>query len=154
MVLLHTSGTLYPMSTLSSDTTPVETFGVRLRRFRLARDLSLNQLAASARVSKGYLSSIETGYNRVGRRPSGATLYALAEALDVSVPDLLGRDPSAADGLEIPPSLRTYAARDGVPGIEVNMLASIRFAGTPPCTVDRWSFLHAAIRASEMLDRQ
>lgn len=141
------------MSTLSTAPAPAEAFGARLRRFRLDRRLGLNELARRAGISRGYVSSIETGYNGVGKRPSGETLYALAEALGVSVPELLGREPSPADGLEIPPSLREYATRYGITAAELDMLASIRFVGAPPCAVYRWWFLHAAINASESLDR-
>lgn len=59
--------------------------GVQLRAARATRGYSLSRLAALAGVGKGSLSEIEAGR----RNPTLATLYALANALDVPLARLL-----------------------------------------------------------------
>jgi transcriptional regulator with XRE-family HTH domain len=60
----------------------------RLRRVRRERGLTLEQVAASAGVSAGYLSRVEQGH----RIPSIGTLVVLARSLEVSVAELLADD--------------------------------------------------------------
>ena len=57
-----------------------------LRRARTAQDLSQWEVARRARISKPYLSQLETG---VRRNPSLPTLRRLAKALRVPVTELL-----------------------------------------------------------------
>jgi transcriptional regulator with XRE-family HTH domain len=59
--------------------------GVRVRRFRRARGLSLEQAAGLAGVSKPYLSRLERGERSLDSR---ALLLRIASALEVSVADL------------------------------------------------------------------
>lgn len=70
--------------------------GDRLRRERQARGLSLRELADRLDLSASLISQVETGR----ARPSVRTLYALADALDVSLDELLelGGRPEAAGG--------------------------------------------------------
>lgn len=60
--------------------------GVALRRLRMARGLSQEQLAERAKVTQAYISAIE-GRQRVS--PSLDVLERLARALRVRVADLL-----------------------------------------------------------------
>jgi transcriptional regulator with XRE-family HTH domain len=60
-----------------------------LRRLRVARHLSLSELARATPVSKATLSGIERG----GANPTVETLAALAGALGVAVGDLLEEAP-------------------------------------------------------------
>jgi transcriptional regulator with XRE-family HTH domain len=59
--------------------------GERLRAVRLARGLSLRELAKRVDVSPSLISQVETGR----ASPSVSTLYAMAQVLSVSVDDLL-----------------------------------------------------------------
>ena len=59
--------------------------GQRLRSERVARGLSLRELAERAHVSASLVSQIETGR----AQPSVSTLYALADELSISVDELL-----------------------------------------------------------------
>jgi transcriptional regulator with XRE-family HTH domain len=59
--------------------------GERLRAVRLARGLSLRELAKRLDVSPSLISQVETGR----ASPSVSTLYAMAQVLSVSVDDLL-----------------------------------------------------------------
>jgi transcriptional regulator with XRE-family HTH domain len=121
-----------------------------MRRFREERGLSLNQLAAKAGVSKGYLSSLENEPS--ARRPSAETLYALANALGVTIADLMGRKLLFETASEVPESLRDFAAELDLPEADVQMLASIQFRGEQPRTKERWRYIYTAIRTSEPLD--
>ena len=59
-------------------------FGRHLRRLRLARDMTQEQLAEAASVSVDFLSLVERGINA----PSFETLERLARALKVRVAEL------------------------------------------------------------------
>jgi transcriptional regulator with XRE-family HTH domain len=61
-------------------------FGVRLRKLRLARKLTLEQLAERADLHWTYVSGIERGRRDPGLR----TLSRLAHALELSLGELLG----------------------------------------------------------------
>lgn len=125
--------------------------GDRIRRFRGDADLSLSALAAKANISKGYLHRLESG--TVDSRPSGKTLYALAEALGVTMSDLLGRKLLIPKTPEIPAALREFADEEQLPEADVRMLATIEFRGEAPRTSERWRYIYNAIEMSRGLDK-
>jgi transcriptional regulator with XRE-family HTH domain len=125
-------------------------FGDRIRTYREQRRLSLSQLAEQAQVSKGYLWALE---NAEDRRPSAETLYAIAEALGVTMADLMGRRLLSEPVKDVPRSLREFADDEGLPEADVQMLASIQFRGDQPRTKERWRYIYTAIRTSTDLDR-
>jgi transcriptional regulator with XRE-family HTH domain len=127
----------------------VDDLGQRLRRFREDRGWTQAALAEHAGVSKPYLSELE---GDAGRRPSGQILLQLADALGVTVADLLGRQVLPAQEPDIPPSLREFAVRRGLPESDVQMLAGIRFRGEAPRTPQRWEHIYNAIRTSQAMD--
>lgn len=115
--------------------------------------MSLNQLAQRSGISKGYLWSLES--EKTSTRPSAQTLYAIAEALDVTLADLLGRRPALeSTSEEISDALREFADQRGLPESDIRMLASIRFRGEQPASKERWAFIYEAIRGSEHLDKR
>ena len=126
-----------------------ESIGDRIRRYRSEAGLSLSQLATSAGVSKGYLWSLE---NEPDKRPSGETLYAIAEALGVTMSTLLGRRLLTRQPTDIPASLREFAKEKALPERDVRMLAGIEFRGVRPQTRERWEHIYNAIRMSRTLD--
>jgi transcriptional regulator with XRE-family HTH domain len=67
------------------DTRVPEMLAANLRRLRIARSLSLSELARATTISKATLSSIENGH----ANPTVETLVALAGALRVSLVELL-----------------------------------------------------------------
>ncbi len=73
------------MDEKSADEGSWDAFGTYLRTQRHLAHLSLRQLADLTNVSNPYLSQIERGLHQ----PSIAIVKALAEALDLSVSDLL-----------------------------------------------------------------
>lgn len=122
--------------------------GRRLRKRRTEAGLSLSGLASKAKVSKGYLWSLEQG--RTDGRPSGRTLYRLADALGVTMSDLLGQELLLEErpSKKIPKSLRDFADVEGLDERDVQMLASINFRGEQPKDRNGWALVWQAIRAS------
>ena len=125
--------------------------GARIRRFRGDADLSLSALANKAQVSKGYLHRLESDTSDA--RPSGKTLYALAEALGVTMSDILGRKLLVPAQPEVPTALREFADEEDLPEADVVMLASIEFRGESPRRKERWRYIYNAIETSRGLDR-
>jgi transcriptional regulator with XRE-family HTH domain len=124
--------------------------GARVKSYRQQCGLNLSQLAAAAGLSKSYVSSIEAGDTP---RPSGETLYAIAEALGVTMSDLLGRRLLTDLNQAPSASLLEFAKEFKLPEADVRMLASIRFRGDQPRTKERWAHIYSAIRGTEWMDR-
>ncbi|HET6865259.1 MAG TPA: XRE family transcriptional regulator [Solirubrobacteraceae bacterium] len=68
---------------------PQDVLAANLRRMRIARRLSLSELARATGMSKATLSSVESGRSN----PTVETLAALAAALRVSLGELLEEPP-------------------------------------------------------------
>lgn len=64
------------------------TLGERLKRTRLAQNMSLSALARASGLSKGFLSQVETG----ATNPSLGSLHRLAQSLSISLSDLLATE--------------------------------------------------------------
>lgn len=124
--------------------------GGRLKKLRSELGLNQAEVARQAGVSAPYLSELEGGH---GRRPSGEVLLRLADALGVTIAELLGRElrPSDDQGA-VPPSLEEFARDRGLGSADIKMLASIRFRGEPPRTARRWAMIYDAIVASRTFD--
>lgn len=129
--------------------------GDRIRKFRNEKGLNLSQLAERAEVSKSYLSALENSdaSMQAARRPSAETLYAIAQALGVTMADLLGRKTLARPDTTPPQSLIKFANQYGLPAADVRMLSAIKFRGEPPRTAERWQHIYNAIRMSESMDK-
>ena len=126
-----------------------QSLGQRIRALRQKQKLSLSELARLADVSKGYLSQVERSK---ATRPSAITIFAIADALDVSVTELFEGEetesrPSSVE-VELPDSLRAFALEAELPPVDVDMLAAIRYRGLQPDNTDDWRFLYESIRRS------
>ena len=64
-------------------------FGQRVRQLRLAKGLSLRELAPKVGVGFTYLSKVENGRLDFGDYPSEALIHKLAEALEADEDELL-----------------------------------------------------------------
>lgn len=62
-------------------------FGARLRQFREAKGLTLQQVADAVGCTKAYIWELE---KREGQRPTAERLNAIAKTLGVTLSDLLG----------------------------------------------------------------
>ena len=125
--------------------------GDRLKEYRKGLGMSQAELARKSSVSAAYVSELESG---LGKRPSGEILLRLANALEVTIADLLGQDIRPGDGDPPVPdaSLLEFAKERGLPRSDVEMLASIRFRGDPPRTSRRWAMIYDTIVTSRTLD--
>ncbi len=106
------------------------TLGKRVRSYREARGYSLSDLARLSGISRSYLYQVESGESS----PTEEKLQALADALEVSIGDLLGID---EETIQIPES-----------PADVRMLARISYRGKQPDTVAKWQLLYLAIRTA------
>jgi transcriptional regulator with XRE-family HTH domain len=122
--------------------------GQRITSLRRDKGLTLGELAAKAMVSKSYLSTVEKGS---GSRPGATILHKIAQALGVTLADLVGRE-VLVDPLTIPDELRALAAERRLPKRDIEMLAGIAFRGEAPQTKERWAFIYDAIKNSAGMD--
>jgi transcriptional regulator with XRE-family HTH domain len=125
--------------------------GDRLKEYRKGLAMSQADLARKSSVSAAYVSELESG---LGKRPSGEILLRLANALEVTIADLLGQDirPGDGDPPVLDSSLLEFAKERRLPRSDVEMLASIRFRGDPPRTSRRWAMIYDTIVTSRTLD--
>lgn len=115
--------------------------------------MTASELADKAKISKSYLSALENE-TRAQPRPSAQTLYRIAQALGVSIADLLGRSVVAQTDDELPPGLKEFARRRNLPEADIEMLCAIQFRGERPRTAERWEFIYEAIKNSAAMDRR
>jgi transcriptional regulator with XRE-family HTH domain len=121
--------------------------GTRIKLRREEAKLSLSALAERARVSKGYLWSLENG--KASSRPSGRTLYKIAGALGTTMSDLL--DEQLLSDVDISKASKTlleFAKLEGLTDRDVRMLAGINFRGQRPDDLEGWRLVWGAIKAS------
>lgn len=71
-------------------------FGIRLRRLREAKKLSLQQLADLVGCTKAYLWELEM---RDGQKPTAERVRALARELAVTMEELMEEQPSEMPGI-------------------------------------------------------
>jgi transcriptional regulator with XRE-family HTH domain len=137
-------------------------FGQRLRAARVARGMTLRDVANEAGVSIAYLSDLERA---VLANPTLDKLRGIADALRVSIDDLLGTDgtrSSAAPGL--PAALEEFAQtqafraevdaeakrwrRDSAELREewIRLLEAIQLSGRRPSSSNDYLFIFESIR--------
>ena len=66
--------------------------GDNIKKYRVIRGLSLPDLAERAGVSKAFLWEIESGKSK---RPGAEVLFKVAEALQVTIAHLIGKQPGS-----------------------------------------------------------
>jgi transcriptional regulator with XRE-family HTH domain len=131
-----------------SEPSPPANVGDQIKKRREEAHLSLSALAARANVSKGYLWSLEKGDSNA--RPSGRTLYRIAEALGTTMSDLLDRDllVDLPEEEDLPVGLEEFAKDQNLTERDIRMLSAINFRGQHPRDPQAWSLVWSAIRAS------
>lgn len=117
--------------------------GERVRRYRIALGYSLSDLARQSGVSRSYLYQVESGESS----PTEEKLLALANALGISVAELLGQD-VPLEALDIPSSLKVFAEQYNLPPEDVRMLARINYRGRRPNSIEGWRLLYMAIQTT------
>ena len=127
--------------------------GKRVREEREKAGLSLAQLGAAAGVTKTYLVRLE---NQAGN-PSVEIVAQIAEALDLTVADLVGGPVIryVGDDADLPASLRAFADEAKLTSADVRMLASIRWRDKDrPTTSERWRYVHQSLLMSHEIDER
>ncbi len=122
--------------------------GERIKSTRQKQQLTLNGLARKSRVSKAYLSQLESGQFS---NPSSEVLRKLSKTLGISIDSLVGSEtlrslvpgPSA-----VPTDLRALAREKHLEDEEVEMLLRISYKGRQPDTVEGWRGILEAIQKS------
>ena len=131
---------------------------------RKARGLTQPELATRAGVSKSYVWKIErSGASQaVNVRPSADTLNKLANALAVSVSELVADVPAGESVTHsilrlthrrTPDALKAFVKecrrkKEALSEPEVFMLSMIQYNGKRPKTVEDWRFVYEAIKRS------
>lgn len=131
-----------------------EEIGARIREVREAKGWTQDDLAREARMSKSFLSEVETGK----RNLSTESLLRVATALGASVEYLMtgqrAEGISASEPLQIPPALATVAAKDKMPFEDVvallrgeqSMLGRRSGRTGRALTEEQWRELHTFYR--------
>jgi len=126
----------------------------RLREERERAGMTLDQLAEKAEVSKTYLWELEKDA-KGQKKPSADVLLRIAEALSLTIADLLSLPAVRVDEtkVEISQSLiefRSWMKKIGEPLSESDMreLATMRFRGGQPKTRDNWHDLYRILKRS------
>ena len=128
------------------------TLGSRIQHWRKAKDWTMADLARATQVSAPYLSQLERGERDA---PSADILYRIASALGVTMADLIEDESPTVKRVDrlpadIPESLRKFIKQRGaeldLKPEDINMLASIRYRGRQPRTVEDWEDLLRFIR--------
>ena len=128
--------------------------GERIRILRTEKSMTLPALAESAGLSKGLISKLE---NNEDSNPSLATLYKIAEALDVTIADIL--ESETAQIKRIIPEQQPYWQKDLIEYLRnqgkepdqdiLNAIYVLRNRkATQSDDLERWKFLYRSIENS------
>jgi transcriptional regulator with XRE-family HTH domain len=123
----------------------------KIRALRTQADMSLDDLATKAGLSKTYLWELEKD-EAGAKRPSADVLLRIAKALSTTIAELLSLPTVQIKDspVEIPPSLREFQERMATLGNaltepDLQDLATMRFRGGQPQTVDEWNQLYLTL---------
>jgi transcriptional regulator with XRE-family HTH domain len=126
----------------------------RLRKLREEKGMSLDDLAREASISKTYLWELER--DAAGqKKPSADVLLRIAKALSTTLAALLDlpavRTPEGE--VQLPPGLqqlkqRMEAQQTPLSSEDLRDLATFRFRGGQPQTVDEWQQLYLLMSAT------
>jgi len=88
---------------------PESEIGVNIRKIRKSKGLTLDRLARTSGISKGYLSKVENS----DKAPPVSTLINIAKSLGVSISDILGESGEIKTFSLVKKNERQVIARDG-----------------------------------------
>lgn len=126
--------------------------GDYIKKYRELRGLTLPDLAIKAGVSKAFLWEIESGKSR---RPGAEVLFKIAEALGVTIAQLMGRpaEREVQDLIEpeINAGLRAFINERKIQGRpldpeEVKSLSFVQLKGGRPTTKEQWALVYGMLR--------
>lgn len=120
----------------------------RIRKLRENKDLSLDELAAKAKISKTYLWELERD-TEGNKKPSADVLLRIANGLSTTLADLLSLETVKIQeaAVELPPSLKEFqnrmaAQKTPLTEDDLRDLAVMKFRGGQPQTADQWHQLY------------
>lgn len=127
------------------------TMAARIRRLREEKNLSLDELASKAGISKTYLWELEK--DELGdKKPSADVLLRIAAALSTTIADLMSLPSVRVDHAEVmlSPSLREFQERmqkfgEALTPADLRDLATMKFRGGQPQTADEWHSLYLVL---------
>lgn len=126
----------------------------RIRKAREKGGMTLDQLARAAGVSKTYLWELEQDTGGA-KKPSAELLLKIANALSITLAELMGLPSVKADNrsVELSESLREFVERMKqlnieLTDVEIRDLATTRFRGGQPKTADDWHDLYRVLKRS------
>lgn len=117
----------------------------RIRKLREDKELSLEELAKRAKISKTYLWELEQD-KESAKKPSADVLLRIATALSTTLADLMSLATVRIQeaNVELSPSLKEFQAQ--MAGLltpdDLRDLASMKFRGGQPQTVNEWHQLY------------
>jgi transcriptional regulator with XRE-family HTH domain len=125
----------------------------RLRKLREDKEMSLDDVARQAKISKTYLWELERDAEGV-KKPSADVLLRIANALSTTLADLLSLPTVQTEGgiIELPPGLTQLQERMTALGSplaqdDLRDLAQMKFRGQPQ-TADEWQQLYLLLSAN------
>jgi len=123
----------------------------RIRQLREDQNLSLDELALKAKVSKTYLWELEKD-TKGEKKPSADILLRIATALSTTIGQLLERPVARVRDMsvELPTglkALRDQMAKMGTPMSQEDLrdLAIMKFRGGQPKTAEEWQMLYLTL---------
>lgn len=126
----------------------------RLRKLREDKGMSVEELAAKAKISKTYLWELERDTSGA-KKPSADALLKIARALSTTLADVLSLElvMTPEGPKELPPSLSEFRKRmelqkTPVPEEELSDLVRMKFRGGQPQTADGWQQLYLLLSNS------
>lgn len=126
----------------------------RIRELREKQKLSLDELASKAGISKTYLWELEKDETGT-KKPSADVLLKIANALSTTIADVMSLPTVKVQQtqVEIPASLQEFRDRMALLDTplsteDVRDLASMKFRGGQPQSVDGWNSLYLILNTS------
>ncbi len=126
----------------------------RLRKLREDKKMSLDDVAASAKISKTYLWELERDAEGT-KKPSADVLLRIANALSTTLAELLSLPSVRIDDrvIELPPALKQFQERMAAQNTPLSTedlrdLAVTKFRGGQPQTADEWHQLYLLLASA------
>jgi transcriptional regulator with XRE-family HTH domain len=126
----------------------------KIRNIRETKEMSLDELASRAKISKTYLWELEQ--DTAGeKKPSADVLLRIATALSTTLAELLSLETVTVQDrkVQLPPSLKEFQDRmktqkTVLSDEDMRDLAVMKFRGGQPQTADDWQQLYLLLKRS------
>lgn len=130
------------------------TLAEKIRNIRETKEMSLDELASRAKISKTYLWELEQD-TASEKKPSADVLMRIATALSTTLANLLSLETVTVQDrqVELPSSLKEFQGRMKAQNAPLSTndlrdLAVMKFRGGQPRTADDWQQLYLLLKNS------